>query len=449
MITFVHLSDIHFSPRDDLSQFDLDQHIRRALLEDLAVKPADGADYDGVLITGDIAFGGKQGDYKRAQEWLDQVFTRAGVSPATTFTVPGNHDVDRAYVEPEFPLFDSHVRLRETADPVVWRDVIAKQLQKDPLHTMLAPLTGYNDFAQGYGCRTEPDKLAWHRTFGKTLDDGRLVRLHGLNSALVSDEADAPGRLLVSEFQTSHFEHTPGVVDVVMCHHPPEWLLDKAHVRDALRTFAPVALFGHEHSTRVAPDAKQIQLFAGAVQPSRRDPAHWLPTYHIVQLIVAAGGGGAQLVVRIHTREFDKQSYKFRPRRNEDDQPVDEHKLQLPQWTLPAATNKIEVALSPASALSSTVINAMPSVERQMPTPAESAQRELLVHFFRLGTPDRYAAANEAGLLRDGDDALPPQVMWAEVFRRAGDEPKGLAKFWTAVASRTAALRGAPNPFDG
>ena len=220
MITFVHLSDIHFSPRDDLSQFDLDQHIRRALLEDLALKPAEGAAYDGLLITGDIAFGGKQDDYKRAQEWLDQVFARADVSPATTFTVPGNHDVDRAYVEPEFPLWDSHVRLRETADPVLWRDIIAKQLQRDPLHTMLAPLTGYNDFAQGYGCRTEPDKLAWHRTFGKTLDDGRLVRLHGLNSALVSDKADAPGKLLVSEFQTSHFEHSPGVVDVVMCHHP-------------------------------------------------------------------------------------------------------------------------------------------------------------------------------------------------------------------------------------
>jgi hypothetical protein len=51
MITFVHLSDIHFSPRDDLSQFDIDQQIRRALLQDLERKPAGGADYDGVLLT--------------------------------------------------------------------------------------------------------------------------------------------------------------------------------------------------------------------------------------------------------------------------------------------------------------------------------------------------------------------------------------------------------------
>jgi hypothetical protein len=82
-----------------------------------------------------------------------------------------------------------------------------------------------------------------------------------------------------------------------------------------------------------------------------------------------------------------------------------------------------------------------------MPTQTETAKRELLVHFFRLGTPDRYAAANEAGLLRDGDDALPPQTMWAEVFRRASEESEGLSKFWTAVASRTAILKNTPNPF--
>jgi 3',5'-cyclic AMP phosphodiesterase CpdA len=206
------------------------------LLEDIELNPGDVAEYDGLLITGDIAFAGKLSDYKRAQAWLDELFSRTGTSAANTYVVPGNHDVDRDYVQPELPLWDSHVRLRESADPVVWRDAIAKQLQKDPLHSMLAPLNGYNDFAQGYGCRTEPDKLAWQRVLEKTLEGGRPVRLHGLNSALLSDNGDAPGKLLISEFQTSHFAHTPGVVDVVLCHHPPEWLMDKATLRNALRS---------------------------------------------------------------------------------------------------------------------------------------------------------------------------------------------------------------------
>jgi hypothetical protein len=90
-----------------------------------------------------------------------------------------------------------------------------------------------------------------------------------------------------------------------------------------------------------------------------------------------------------------------------------------------------------------------PTSEPPMPTPREIAQRELLVQFFRLGTPDRYAAANEAGLLRDGDDTLAPQTMWAEVFRRAVETSEGLSRFWAAVASRNPALREVPNPFAG
>jgi calcineurin-like phosphoesterase family protein len=443
MITLVHLSDIHFSPRDDLSQFDLDQQIRRALLEDLERDPAKTGHYDGVLITGDIAFGGKLEEYRRAQVWLDELFHRTGVRAASTYIVPGNHDIDRDYVQPEFPLWDSHVRLRETADPVVWNDLIAKQLQRDPLHTMLAPLKGYNDFAQGYGCLTKPDQLAWTRLFDKSFDGGRQLRLHGLNSALISDKGDAPGKLLVSQFQTSHFEHTNGVVDVVLCHHPPEWLMDKAAVRDALRAFAPLALFGHEHSARIASDAKQIQLFAGAVQPSRRDPGDWLPTYHVVQLGVAEGGNQSELTVRVVTQEFDKQNYRFRPRLNERDQPVDEHSINIPAFRSVSSEATISVAAFAAP------VKTEPTSEPPMPTPREIAQRELLVQFFRLGTPDRYAAANEAGLLRDGDDTLAPQTMWAEVFRRAVETSEGLSRFWAAVASRNPALREVPNPFAG
>jgi predicted MPP superfamily phosphohydrolase len=445
LITLLHLSDIHFSPRDDMSQFDLDQQIRRALLEDLETKPADGADYDGILITGDIAFGGKQANYVTAQTWLDEVFVRTGATASNTYVIPGNHDVDRDYVEPDLPLWESHVRLRQDPDPVVWRDLIAKQLQKDPLHSMLAPLKAYNDFAQGYDCRTTPDQLAWHKLFPKKFEDGWAIRLHGINSALISDQGDAPGKLLVSDFQTSHLEHTDGLIDIALCHHPPEWLMDKATVRDALRAFAPVALFGHEHSTRIVGDAKQVQLFAGAVQPSRRDPGDWLPTYHILQLATSEETTGPQLTVRIHTREFHKENYQFRARRNENDEPVDEHLLKLRPISRKTTT-------MPSAGVSPAPLPNMPtdlqSTEDSMPTKTESAKRDLLVRFFRLPTPDRYASANEAGLLRDGDDSLQPQVMWAEVFRRATSEARGLANFWTAVASRDNELKGLPNPFE-
>jgi hypothetical protein len=458
MLTFLHLSDIHFINRDHGTQFDLDQQIRRALLEDVAIKPAGGAGYDGVLITGDIAYGGQQNEYKRAKEFLDNLFVRSGDLATNTYMVPGNHDVDRAYVDPDLPLWAAHTKLRESNDPAVWRDHIYKQLVKDPQRSLLAPLKAYNDFAQGYGCFSgmvpstkagEPDipQLAWQRTFKTPLEDGTLVRLNGLNSALISDSGDAPGKLLVSDFQSSHFQHTATVVDVVMCHHPPEWLMDKAHIRNVLRTFAPIALFGHEHDTRVTADGKEVRLFAGAVQPSRRDPAGWLPTYHIVQLSIATTGAKRELVVRIHTREFTNTApIRFRPRRNEHELTVDEYRLELPPVQRPAATEAISIASTPVRELPLGGANVMSATEPKAPTPAETAQHELLVYFFQLRTPQRYEAAFKAALLRDGDDALDPQVMWAEVFRRAHDENK-LSALWTAVAAHTPAMKGKPNPF--
>jgi predicted MPP superfamily phosphohydrolase len=441
VVTFIHLSDIHFLPRDKQAQLDLDIHIRRALLDDLETKPANGAPYDALLITGDIAFSGKPKEYKTAQDWLDQLFARSGLSRKETYMVPGNHDVDRDYVEPDLPLWASHVSIRSDQNPVKWRDAIAKQLRQDPLHSLLAPLKTYNDFAQGYDCTTKPDQLAWCRLLPKSLEDGRVIRLHGLNSAMISDSGDAPGQLLVSEFQTSHFERTPNTVDVVLCHHPPDWLMDKEMLRNALKSFAPISLFGHEHSMRIEPEKKNLRLFAGAVQPSRRDPANWLPTYHILQLSTSTESD-FELVVHIHTREFDARNFKFRPGRNEDDEPVEQHRL-----TIPNRVSGTQVLVSVPDSLAPSSQEEGARSEASMSTKMEIAKRELLVRFFRLKTPDRYASAFEAGLLRDGDDALPPQTMWSEVFKRASSEQGGLAKFWSTVASRDPELTGTHNPF--
>jgi predicted MPP superfamily phosphohydrolase len=193
MLTFIHLSDIHFSPGDNASQFDLNQHIRRALLDDLAARPADAANYDALLITGDIAYNGKKEEYETAKQFLAEVYGKTGLSMKETYVVPGNHDVDRAHVHPTFPLWASHAEIRRKADPVHWRETIETQLKRDPLQALLAPLHAYNDFAQGCDCRTTAAELAWSLEFSRPLEFNFRVRLRGLNSALISDEADDPG----------------------------------------------------------------------------------------------------------------------------------------------------------------------------------------------------------------------------------------------------------------
>lgn len=458
MLTFLHLSDIHFIDRNHGTQFDIDQQIRRALLEDIAVKPADGAAYDAVLITGDIAYSGQQAEYKRAREFLSELFIRIGDLATNTFMVPGNHDVDRNFVAPDLPLWAAHARLRAATDPGVWRDHIYKQLVKDPLRSLLAPLRAYNDFAQGFGCFTgmvastkpdEPDipQIAWRHILEKKLDDGTLVQLHGLNSAIISDAGDEPGKLLLSSFQTAQMENQANVVNVVMCHHPPDWLMDKSEIRKALRSFAPVQLYGHEHETRFRPDPREVHLFAGAVQPSRRDSGDWIPTYHILQLAVRTTGNKRELIVRVYTREFTTDPpYRFRARRNERDSIFEEAYIELPQKQEPTTAAKISIATATTNKIASDPNVGTATLESHAPSPSETAQHELLVHFFQLATPLRYKTAFGADLLRDGDDTLDPQVMWAEVFRRATEENK-LNDLWTAVAAHVPAIEHKPSPF--
>jgi hypothetical protein len=231
-----------------------------------------------------------------------------------------------------------------------------------------------------------------------------------------------------------------------MCHHPPEWLMDKNTIRSQLDTFVRIALFGHEHHTGVTADKKSVRLFAGAVQPSRRDPAHWRPTYHILQLSIASGEAKRELVVRIHTREFTTDApIRFQGRRNEQELTFDDYRIELPLLKKDA-TPEISVATHTIPGVSLEEVITMQPAEPRTPTPVEIAQHELLVHFFQLLTPQRYQAAFRADLLRDGDDALDPQVMWAEVFRRA-EVDKKLGKFWAAVSEYIPTMRAKPNPF--
>ncbi|WP_395751681.1 metallophosphoesterase family protein [Prosthecobacter sp.] len=439
MLTFIHLSDIHFAKGDDESQFDLNQQIRSALLDDLALNPTGSAKYDAVLICGDIAFSGAKTEYDKAKLFLNEVFSRTSLSMKETYVVPGNHDVDRNHVKPTFPLWASHAEIRRNPDRVHWHKIVETQLTKDPAQLLLTPLRTYNDFAQGCGCQTKADALAWQNDFPKQLEFNHTVRLHGLNSALISDEADTPGNLLVSEFQTSHLRSIPGIVNVVMCHHPTDWLMDKSQVRLALRNFAPVALFGHEHNVRINKDEKQIQLFAGAVQPPRNEP-DWCPVYHILQIAIEGSLEQPVLKVRVLTREYS--NFKFRAWRDENNNEFTEHRVVLPPVTKPRCDIQSPTSLKQQPVVGSAFI--MP--DNELTIGKADAMRELVVNFFQLSTPLRYQAAFNAGLLRDGDDALDPQVMWAEVFQRATNE-NSCSIFWEKVAEHSPTIKDKQNPF--
>jgi len=338
-------------------------------------------------------------------------------------------------------IWNNHAALRAEQNRVIRRDLLLTQLSKDPACDPLAPLNWFNEFAQRYNCRTSKEKLAWTDVFPLPLNDGSLLRLHGLNSAINSDEDDDVSKLYVSPFQTQQLSRDASVTDLILCHHPPHWLLDMVDVDSALKSYARVALFGHEHNHRMQRVDNTVQLFAGAVHPAARDP-DWLPTYHILQLSVEGSGKNRKLIVRIFSRELRATEHLFVARMAPDNRAFDERNVELPEWQSPS---RIPMAISGEPGVYSGQDAMMSEKGKIVETLATPALRELIVYFHRLSTPLRYRISTDLKLLRDGDD-VPPQQQWDLVFKRAQEESL-LGALWDAVAKFDSSFASRGNPF--
>ena len=78
-LVFIHLSDIHFSKKWH-DHYELDRDLRDQIELDVGRMKTKFPLVTGVLISGDIAFSGKKGEYEIALEWLKTLCEIAGCS---------------------------------------------------------------------------------------------------------------------------------------------------------------------------------------------------------------------------------------------------------------------------------------------------------------------------------------------------------------------------------
>ncbi|MCP4217043.1 MAG: hypothetical protein GY765_20515, partial [bacterium] len=95
--TILHLSDIHFKTSATATVTDVHGKLARAL--ETYIKTHQPPDY--VVVSGDIAFSGKEAEYTEARRFFE---TLKNILPAGVqfLPVPGNHDLDRAFVDEDF-----------------------------------------------------------------------------------------------------------------------------------------------------------------------------------------------------------------------------------------------------------------------------------------------------------------------------------------------------------
>ena len=440
LMKILHFSDVHMTTEGADTQFDRDAKIRAAIMDDLGKEGRDK--FDAILITGDIAYHGQTDEFARAKKWLDEVQAKTNSAIDSIYVIPGNHDVNRSTLSKSSSLWDLHQSLRNEMPDEERYASLDKKLQ-DPFD-FLTGLVEYRSFASEFGCPTDPGKLAWVHVLDQTLEDGSLVRLHGLNSVLISDGEDKKANLLLGPVQFHHFSPDPAYVNVALCHHPSTWLIDGNNAEDFFRNQSHVVLCGHEHDSRAYKVGSSLRIFAGAVHPNPRE-SHWEPCYHVLHLSIDTTGKRT-LVAQVETRIWLDHDKCFGPRPVKGGTPFQIETMELPDWKPSRPVQATVLDSKPAAP----AVSSPKAMIADLPMTSDaiaSARRRLYMHFHRLGVISRLEAAMESGVWEDGDDALTGPTRWSRIFERAEKKDK-LAALWNSVAAKDPVLSTQKNPFD-
>lgn len=433
-LTLLHLSDIHFKQLKGHEYLDVDKDIQNELEFDLKRLKAEYNLVNAILIGGDIAFSGQETEYIEADTWIGRICEIVGCMQENVLTIPGNHDVDWSKHSPV--VKDVHDVFKKLKQRTEIDDKIAKYLTSDDSsNILLGSFTNYHSFAQKYGCVPKDNNLLfWIKDF--VLGE-YILRIRGVNSALVSNKYDDENtsKLVIGSHQ-SLIPNEPGVINVVLCHHPPQWLIDGDDAHRDFRARARICLFGHKHYYDVEKlDDKCLILAAGAMQPPRGE-ADWEPRYNVIKVQVTKATEQAYLNVRLIKRIWDKREKKFTAERSENGSLYVEFDLKL-------TTEEAKPIVSNSSSGNGSQ-NGLAMAEQVIDLNNPNPIRKLAFMFLGLPYHSRVTIAAEMKLIEDSDKAL-NEVQKAQIcFKRVIDR-KQLGDLWDKVMKVTS--QSLENPF--
>ncbi len=268
-INFVHLSDIHFG-QEKGGQISIHNDIKNCLIEDvkLVAGSLESGRADGIIVTGDIAYGGREEEYRVAADWLDKVAEAAGCDIFDTQVLPGNHDVNRDEIT---SLAETMIqKIIAEGDPALDNFLDNEEAR----NLLFRRFSAYSPFALSYRCPLDTNAEPAEERVAE-LASGRSIRFIRLNSALTCSKNDEEGKLLLGARQRV-LNQKPGEEIVVLSHHPIHWFQDSQDAWLFIRNRARVFIFGHEHNPsvkikRIEEGSDLMILAAGATVPPNSD----------------------------------------------------------------------------------------------------------------------------------------------------------------------------------
>jgi predicted phosphodiesterase len=406
----LHLSDIHFHYPACTSDTDPDKPFRTRLVQDARERADKLGAIDAILVGGDIAFAGKPKEYAAAVNWLHELADACGCTRGRIYVIPGNHDIDRTIIIDNLAVQNAQQAIIRAADK---ENELAKQLRhKDTGPVLLAPLSAYNDFAAPFSCQVfAPEKLFWRADV--LLADGVQLRIYGLTSTILSGAGaptgrnDEPRDLYLSPQQTV-LDPVDNVVNLVSCHHPPDWLMDGDAAADNINGRASIHLFGHKHRQRIHRDPSYVTFYAGAVNPDRHEK-DWKPGYNIIRLSLGQNARGhAQLKVEAHLLEWQTSPEMFKPILDDDYEKSDVHRAEV---------RLRNIRLAPTGHATATAAVQQVVSEAAM---GEERARNIVLRFWELTMSDRREISQKLNLLEPNEINLPQAERYGRALLRAG-----------------------------
>ncbi len=428
MLSFLHLSDIHFH-KESGNPFAVDEDLRNGILNDVKTFAEDRQLLDGILVSGDLAYSGSEKEYQIAKEWLESICKAVGRDLSYVYCVPGNHDVDQSRVKKSELLADIHARL-QSIDPSQIDQKLLKYIGDERGKAMLyETIEEYNIFARLLGCEISPESPTWTADFD--LDDGSILRVNGLNSSMVSDHLDyIVKKVVLGRYQIP--KETPGIVQLAMCHHPPDWWRDSDQVEFDLRERCRIQLFGHKHSHRLERTDNTIVVSAGAVHPERTEDG-WKPRFNWFEVQVDGRESNRKLRVNVFPRVLHEASFVADSLTCQG-QDHKEYVIDLPPWTPPVGS------VEPDSG--------RPSRDASLPVGDTDMNRgrTLTYRFYELPYVTRLSISQELGLIRDEDETVGDATLFKRVLRRAKAKDL-LADLWDRVEEKHDDRQHPSNPY--
>lgn len=446
-VVLVHLSDIHFNKAIAGTAYDLDEDLRNELERDSVRMKDIAGQVQGVLITGDIGFSGAAEEYRTALAWLEDYCSKLGCPSQNVWCTPGNHDVDRGAIRDSALVQNLRRELRPSDPSKV--DPWIEKYSRDPAAAELlySPIANYNqEFASKFRCQIDAGQPFWEHDLA--LNDGSVLRLHSVNSTLVSDENDNDSgcKLIVGRAQ-GEVRRKDGVEYVILCHHPPSWLVDQDQLADCWNTRVVLRLLGHKHRERISRIDGSVVVVAGAAHPSRGE-GDWKPAYNVLRIWVAGERASRELMVEVYPRVWNAAKTRFQADFDSDGSQVRWYATAIDEWQGPVAAPVPEPAME-VTAVSPRGSEIEPATEDNVPELEWTMDhaRRLTYRFLRLPFRGRMKISLSLELIEDNDGGLQDAELFRRVFRRARESGR-LEELWQEVAEARG-LSDEENPYVG